>query len=204
MTMTTNDTARDQALAQLESVRALVAALECDYDQLEYLRDERAMLADELAEAAECVKYHHDGELDENGTDPEHDEFRRCRDELAAWDEENAEELAELIEAAGDCADREEAEQRIHEDALSVEVRSDWHALGSECIHGTDNEPAEFRILLCTGGPHVEIRGELQDGEPTRAWLAYCGWGETMQDLCAPGAEDVLLSYAGAFYFGDC
>lgn len=196
---TTNDTARDQALAQLESVRALVAALECDYDQLEHLRDERAMLDDELDQAAECVKYHHDGELNEAGTDPEHDEFRRCRDELAAWDQENAEELAELIEAAGDCTDREEAEQRIHEDALSVEVRTDWYA-----PHNDGQGPAEFRIVLCTGGPHVEIRGELQDGEPTRAWLAYCGWGESMQDLCAPGAEDVLLAYAGAFYFGDC
>ena len=195
---TTNDTARDQALAQLESIRTLVAALECDYDQLEHLRDERAMLVDELEQAAECVKYHHDGELDVAGTYPEHDELRRCRDELAAWDEENAEELAELIEAAGDCTDREEAEQRIHEDALSVEVRTDWNAPGS------DNESAEFRIVLCTGGPHVEIRGELENGEPTRAWLAYCDWGRSMQDLCAPGAGDVLLTYAGAFYFGDC
>lgn len=199
MTTTANDTARNQALAQLESIRALVAALECDYEQLGYLRDERTMLADELEAAAECVKYHHDGALDENGTDPEHDEFRRCRDELAAWDEENAEELAELIEAADGCADRDEAEQRIREDALSVEVRTDWYV-----PHNDGQGPAEFRIVLCTGGPHAEIRGELQDGEPTRAWLAYCDWGQTMQELCAPGAGDVLLAYAGAFYFGDC
>lgn len=191
------DNARNQAAAQLASVRAMVAALECDYDRLEELREEREALADELAEAADCVRFHHAGELDANCAETEHAEYRRCRDELAAWDAENAEELAELLEAAGDCSDEDEARRRIEEDALSVEVRSDWASPGEESSAG------EFRIVLCTGGPHVEIRGELEHGEPSRAWLSYCGWGQTMQELCAPGAEDVLLAYAGVFYFGE-
>lgn len=65
-------------------------------ERLEELQGEREMLADELADAIECVKFHHDGVLDETGTFGEHDEYRRCRDELADWDEENGEELKAL------------------------------------------------------------------------------------------------------------
>lgn len=112
---------------------------------------------------------------------------------------EDADELAELEEAAGDCESRDDAEQLILEDALSVEVRSDWHA-----IDDGEDEPVEFRIVLCTGGPHVQIRGELKHGEPIRAWLEYCDWGTPMTERCnAPGDEDALLAYASCFSFGE-
>jgi hypothetical protein len=53
-------------------------------------------------------------------------------------------EAKELREAAGECTSREDAETRIQEDALSVEVRSDWHNPGEYM----DNcSPAEFCIL---------------------------------------------------------
>lgn len=113
--------------------------------------------------------------------------------------EEDADELAELEAAAGDCESYDDAEQRIHEDALSVEVRSDWHnpCDDSEC-------PSEFRILLCTGGPAVQIRGELGDhGQPERAWLEYQDWGTPWTErVNQPGDMLALLTYAGAFYFG--
>ena len=41
----------------------------------------------------------------------------------------------------------------VLEDALDIQVRSDWHSLGE------DPETAEFSILLCTGGPAVRIKG---------------------------------------------
>lgn len=196
--MNTENHALNEANAQMGSIIDMVAALDLDFDRLEELREERAALADELEAAAECVRYHHDDELDENGLEIEHAEYRRCRDELAAWDEENADELAELEAAARDCSDRDAAEERIHEDALAVEVRSDWHTPGD------DNEPTDFQILLCTGGPAVRIMGELEQGEPSRAWLEYQGWGTPWTErVNQPGDHDALLAYARCFYFGE-
>lgn len=60
--------------------------------------------------------------------------------------------------------DHEAAERAIHEDALSVEVRSGWYVPGAR---DADTKPAEYRILLCTGGPAVQIVGGL-----VRAWGA--------------------------------
>lgn len=195
--MTTNN-AIEQAAAQMGGIIDMVAALELDYDRLHELREERAVLDGELEAAAECVLYHHDGELDENGPNTEHAEYRRCRDELAAWCEEYAEELADLEAATRDCESREDAEQRIHEDALSVEIRSDWHTPGD------DSEPTDFQILLCTGGPAVRIMGELDRyGEPCRAWLEYQDWGTPWTErISQPGDQDALLTYARCFYFG--
>lgn len=197
----TNVNAINQANAQMAGIHDMVAALEVDYARLEDLRAEHALLSDELEAAAESVLYHHDGELDENGQEAEHVEYRRCRDELAVWDEENADELAELEEEAGDCESREDADQRILEDALSVEVRSDWHAPGDP----EGSAPAEYQILLCTGGPAVRIRGELdQYGEPCRAWLEYQDWFTPWTErVNREGDEEALLTYARCFYFGE-
>ena len=46
--------------------------------------------------------------------------------------EEEKEELAELGTAAGDCADEDDARERIQQDPLEISVRSDWHAPGAE------------------------------------------------------------------------
>lgn len=113
--------------------------------------------------------------------------------------EDDAQELAELEAAAGDCESREDAERRILEAALSVEVRSDWRTPRDEPVD------TEFRILLCTGGPAVQIRGELDRyGEPCRAWLEYQDWGTPwitrVNDI---GDEMALLEYARCFWFGE-
>ena len=118
---------------------------------------------------------------------------------------------------------REEAEQRIHEDALSVEVRSDWYAPGAS--HNQDNGPAEYRILLCTGGPACQIVGELNEHcEPETARMEVQDWfqpwteyrptmppaapGEAMESDspaagCQETASDVMLAYARCFWFGE-
>ena len=49
-----------------------------------------------------------------------------------------------------------EFESEIHETPLSIEVRSGWHSVGEDA-----GEPEEFRIVLCTGGPHVELTGDI-------------------------------------------
>jgi hypothetical protein len=168
-----------QAAAQAASVADMVAALNCDFDRLQELRDER----DDLTSAAE---------------DPEsNDEQAEAVAALAAWDDENAAELNDLEHTAGDCADQDDARARIQEDALSVEVRSAWDVVGG------DTTAAEFRIVLCTGGPHVEIMGELdQHQQPCRAWMQYQDWGTPMAQFFSV-EQSTLLEYCSQFYFGE-
>lgn len=189
--------ARDQARAQAEHIAALVAALDCDYDRLEELRDERQALAeaveDEVTEnQAEAPR---DGEVSETAVKA-----------LEAWDAEHDEELRELSEAAaaGESPEyaltsQDEARERIQESPLSVQVRSGWVDPGAE-----EFEPEEFEILLCTGGPAVRIRGELDGyGEPRRAWIEYQDWGTPWTEYHGEGCEqETLLTYCRCFYFG--
>ena len=81
----------------------------------------------------------------------------------------------------------------VLEDALEIQVRSDWHALGD------GSEPNEFYILLCTGGPAVRIRGELEDGYPRRCWLEYQDWGTPWTQHVSSSAPSVLKWYASQF-----
>jgi hypothetical protein len=109
--------------------------------------------------------------------------------------EDDAEELKELEEAAGKCKDEDDARTRIEEDALSVEVRSGWVSLGEEMTAD------EFCILLTTGGPAVRIRGELDEhAEPYRAWLEVQDWGKPWTQYF-PADQDTLLAYARCFCF---
>ena len=66
---------------------------------------------------------------------------------------------------ADECELREHAEQQ----ALSAEVRSDWHTPGTQ-----SDASDEYRLLLCTGGPAVQITGNLDAyGYPEDATLQY-------------------------------
>lgn len=116
----------------------------------------------------------------------------------AGWrSDAEIEELRKLQSAAGECTSREDAETRIHEDALEIAARSDWHAPGED----TDNA-CEFYILVATGGPAVRIRGEISDGEPDRAWLEVQDWGKPWTQYFKAD-QDTLLTYARCFYFGE-
>ena len=171
MSIETKDRAEDQAVAQYSSIVDMLAAVECDFDRLEELRQLKA-------EAEECGN-------DAGGGDD---------DPVISGAE--LEELAALEEQANGCTDEDDARQRIYEDPLSVEVRSDWSAPGDPL------EAGEFRILLCTGGPAVQIRGELNRGEPCRAWLEYQDWGTPWTQYF--GADsDTLCRYASFFFFGE-
>ena len=117
-------------------------------------------------------------------------------DELSAAD---AEELEQLLLEAGESESGEIAIERIQEDALSIEVRSGWHSPGD---YRDNCSPAEFCILLSTGGPASRIRGEMDNGEPVRAWLEVQDWG-TPWTRCFDIEQDTLLAYARCFYFGE-
>ena len=109
--------------------------------------------------------------------------------------------------------DADEAQQRIQEDALSVQVRTGWHTPNEP----GGNDPAEFEILLCTGGPAVRIVGDL-DGyaEPYRARIEHQDWGTPWTEYRPhfdPDPETIsarlnayqetLLGYCRQFYFGE-
>lgn len=179
MTTDTDTHGRDQAAAQAASVADMVAALNCDFDRLQELRDEKA-------ERISAI-------LDAETPNEVEDQNQRMNE----WKAENAEELQALEIEAGDCADQDDARARIQEDALSVEVRSDWDIVGG------DTTAAEFRIVLCTGGPHVEIMGELdQYQQPCRAWIQYQDWGTPMAHFFSI-EQSTLLEYCSQFYFGE-
>ena len=175
--MTDATRAEEEARAQLASIVSMVAALQCDYDRLEELRDERDNFEDD----------------DLNGDADRH----------AAWAAENpsdADELEELEAAAGDCEDEDAARERINEDPLSIEVRTDWHTPGQTA----DEDPTEFCILLCTGGPAVRIVGELDQGSPSRPRLEYQDWGTGWTELVSLNCDEreALQHYCDAQYLG--
>ena len=153
--MSSNETLKEIGRASYASIAEMVAALNCDYDRLEELKD-----SEELTEA-------------------------------------ETEESIDLEKDAGECRDRDDALQRIHDDALSVEIRSGWTA------HGDTLTAEEFCILITTGGPAVRIRGELDESlEPRRAWLETQNWG-TPWTQYFDADQETLLDYARCFYFGD-
>lgn len=93
----------------------------------------------------------------------------------------------------------EDAEQTIHEDPLSVEVRSAWHEPGKEPEQGE----GEFCILLCTGGPACRIIGRLDRGEPETARLEHQDWGTPWTEWrMTQEEEEDVLRYCQCFYFG--
>ena len=110
--------------------------------------------------------------------------------------------LVKALTDAQEAEDEEAAElaaQAIHEDALSVQVRADWHDVGGS------SEPTEFHILIATGGPAVRIIGTLDREEPDTARLEFQDWGTPWTPV--PMTEEqagAVLEYARAFYFGEC
>jgi hypothetical protein len=164
-----------------ESLAEMVRALECDYDRLTELRAERD--AWEPPSVADL-------------TDPAYQPAP-----AASWAEEfpgDAQELAELESQAGDCESREDAERRIQEDPLSVEVRSGWTQPGGEM------EAEEFCLLLTTGGPAVRIMGTLnQYHEPDQAWIEVQDWWTPWTEYHGDAiSREDLLTYCRQFYYG--
>jgi hypothetical protein len=79
---------------------------------------------------------------------------------------------AESVDAGGETfTDFDEIRERVTERALSVEVRSDWHAPAQP------DSRREYRILLTTGGPALRLVGRLSSWcEPETAKLQWRDW----------------------------
>jgi len=180
---------RDASLANtgkcaMDSIREMVAALECDYDRLEELRDE---LQDAFSSESDS------NDPDDTGA------FiawvKNAEDDIDHTLNDAAEEYLGLVSDAGDHEDRESAEQHVLEDALSVEYRSGWVTDKSEMI------AEEYCILLSTGGPATRIVGDLDEhGEATSARLQVQDWGTPWTEHFVDSSDrEALLTYARCF-----
>lgn len=172
----------------------MVTALEVDYDRLEELR---SMVANINVYASTDVPGYWG--FDGCESDSYKTELDAKAAAIASIGENDAEELAELEKAAGDCTDREDAEQRIQEDPLSLQVRSGWHSPGET------GEAEEFELLLSTGGPAVRIIGTLDEhGQADSARLQAQDWFTPWTDYRGDAISDEqLLTYCNVFYFGE-
>ena len=144
-----------------ESIAEMVAALRCDYNRLEELRDER------------------DGWVCEDNDGIGWQEASP----------DNADELKDLEASAGDCESEDQARERIQEDPLSLQVRSGWHypsdeseAEEFELLLGTGGPAVRIIGELDRGEPS-RPRLQVQDwGTPWTEYmdvdddilLAYC------------------------------
>ncbi len=189
------DHAREQAAAQFASIREMVEAMnraegidngdldwEEEADRLGFVRTVRSEEDDELIWTKEGVT----SNAARYGAT---EEFTDAEDACRTADKEAY-------------PDRDEARERIEEGALSVEVRGGWHTPGDE----DGDEAHEYRILLCTGGPAVQITGEIgQHGEPESARIQYQDWFRPWTDWTDGPADedDILLAYASVFYWGE-
>jgi len=168
-----------------DAIKAMVSAVQVDYDRLQELRDERQNLVETRDDTGD----------DTSAAGKRSGEYREAARNVKEWEEENAEELAKLEEAAGDCQDEDDARQRIAEDPLSLRV------FGERT--GGAWETTSYELLLGTGGPAVRIVGDLNEhGEPESARLEVQDWFKPWTEYL--GADDeVLMSYAERFYFGE-
>lgn len=93
-------------------------------------------------------------------------------------------QVSSIVELVADLngGDYEEAIKAIENNPLSVEYRSGW------TVPGRDMAPDEYRVVLCTGGPHVELRGDIGRGDVRVVWRDGGGSGEyrtTLEELDA-------------------
>ncbi|MFH1031074.1 MAG: hypothetical protein V1767_00685 [Chloroflexota bacterium] len=93
--------------------------------------------------------------------------------------------------------DEDQIRESINEDPLSIEFRGGWHTPGE--ITGDE----EYKILLCTGGPAVQITGDLDNGQAHNARLEYQDWFTPWTDYFEfkNDERDLLLQYAQQFCY---
>jgi len=89
-------------------------------------------------------------------------------------------------------------DQAILEYPLSVEVRTEWHSVGSD-----DAVPKQYKLLLTTGGPACHIVGDLDEyNEPETARLEYQNWYTPWTQLSISDSdEEALLTFARQFSY---
>ena len=158
--------AHDLAVSAAEDICRLVAATEVDYDQLGELDGEieaAQSRLDELTGEIESAE----GYLPDDRMVDLKDDARAVQQELDALD---AQRVA-LMDASNGCTSLEEARAALHSSPLSIEFRSGWGA-DPEAL-----EAQQVRVVLCTGGPHVEIVADYSPDGTSHPRILYSSWG---------------------------
>lgn len=98
----------------------------------------------------------------------------------------------------GDSKESEEMIDSVREEALDVCVSApDWRPVSTPAVDTT------YRILLCTGGPAVQVTGDLDENmEPVSARLESQDWGTPWVEY-RKADEAILIEFARCFYFGE-
>lgn len=178
MTEPTPSAARQEAIDTVTTITSLVEACTADFDRLEELRDERATW------------------LEENPGNFLHLNDPRNGGRWAMACPDEADELAELLEQVGSYESQEEVEKELREMPLEVAVRSGWgHPTG-------DLTPAEYKIVLSHGGPHCELRGDLDNGSahgPVR--VLYWDASESGELFDISDEQRRALNYFVSYFF---
>lgn len=105
--------------------------------------------------------------------------------------------------AGRDEPDEDDALEAIHQSVLSVEVRDGWYSPGAR---DKADAPAEFCILLSTGGPALRLIGDLDTyGEPEEVRLEMQDWGIAWTEFRDFDHDDYLamMTFCRRFYFGE-
>jgi hypothetical protein len=112
---------------------------------------------------------------------------------------ERAATADEIHGAIEEYHDEDDARAAITDDVLSVEVRTDWHVVGA--VEAA--KPTHYKILLCWGGPAVQIVGSLDEhNQPDSSVLQYQDWFTPWIDCILTDAEEqTLIAYAQEFSF---
>lgn len=98
--------------------------------------------------------------------------------------------------------DSETVLERIHQMPLSLEVRGGWYTPGDS----ESTKPDEFRILLTTGGPALQLVGDLDEyGQPSNPRLQWQDWGTPWTNYRDTNEEEdeALQVFVNCFYFGE-
>lgn len=100
----------------------------------------------------------------------------------------------EIAEIDGDSfTSEDDVQQLIHEMPLSVLVRDGWRQPGER------SAPAEFEILLGTGGPATRIYGDI-GGTPQLQWQDWGTPWTTYHDTTEE-EDEALQAFVNHFYF---
>jgi len=83
-------------------------------------------------------------------------------------------ELMKRYNNAANEAAREDIALEINEYPLEIQINYGWHQAGN-----LPDSPVEYKLVLTTGGPHVELVGSLDvDGYPKDAKLVAHSHGK--------------------------
>jgi hypothetical protein len=187
--------ADEYARTSLESIRDMVEALE----HAESCEEEGCTIGSETSRVrVPCRDCNGTGKIVEDAS-----KEAQSRDCIACKGTSKVGVRQQIHEDPEAWHDTEQAQQRITEDALSVEVRSGWYVPGGALEDSA--VPVEYTILLGTGGPAARIIGDLDEHcQPTSAHFEYQDWFKPWTRARLSSAdEDVLLKYAQQFYFGE-